>query len=597
MWKSVFFLSAGVLMAAGLFAQPVGDDLPQVTGCIALTNARVISMAGKAPVVENVILRDGLITALGPQAAIPADAYRIAADSFYVYPAFIDAFSYIGIKEPEQQGGRGNQRGGQNRDRPEIDDEGFASLAESGITPFNDVRSVFDPKDKSIADWRAQGFAVAHIVPRGKMIPGQGSLAVLSGKDADQMLWKENVSFFGQWVGAGNVYPSTVIAVMAKWRELYHNAEQEITHLAAYQVNTMVSRPPYNQAHKALIPLVKKEETLYFRAPGVKDISRALAMQKDLGMKMVIGDAREAWYLKDQFRSNGIPLILSLDLPDEKKADKEEGAPGNREHRAEKQESTDSLEVKTPPAMKKDSLHVDKEKEAFEKRRLESVQEHQAQAGVLAKEGIPFSFGTLSGKPAEFRGTMRAMLQHGLDENMALFSLTMQPARLLGIDRYCGSIEPGKMANLIIADKPVFEKEAAIRYMIVEGNLYAYEGKDKKRNPERGNRSTESKLEGTWSYTVDIPDNRQEGTLEFISAHGEWQGTIVSPQITSGNSTLKGIVVEGNKVSFTYDFDMDGQTVEIEFDLTLNEDALEGSISVGGNESYSITCNRVSKPN
>jgi hypothetical protein len=130
-------------------------------------------------------------------------------------------------------------------------------------------------------------------------------------------------------------YPGTIIGVMAKWRELYHNSSQDVTHLAAYNTNAMVSRPPYNQAHEALMPLVKKEETLYFKAQGVKDISRALAMQKDLGMKMVIGDAKEAWYLKNQFKTNGIPLILSLDLPEDKTEKKEEAKAKAKEEKAE----------------------------------------------------------------------------------------------------------------------------------------------------------------------------------------------------------------------------------------------------------------------
>ena len=250
MRKLILFLWCCLAAFTAIFAQPVEEDLPQITGCIALTNARVVTMAGKEAVVQNVILRDGLIIAIGSQVKVPADAYKIAADSFYVYPAFIDAFSYIGIKEPEQQGGRG-QRGPQGDDRPEIDEEGNASLEASGITPFNHVRASFDPKEKSISDWRAQGFAVAHVVPRGRMIPGQGTIAVLSGKTADQILWKEDVSYFGQWTGAGNSYPSTVIGVMAKWRELYHNATQDVNHLAAYNANTMVSRPPYNEAHDA----------------------------------------------------------------------------------------------------------------------------------------------------------------------------------------------------------------------------------------------------------------------------------------------------------------------------------------------------------
>ncbi|MBK9983253.1 MAG: hypothetical protein IPP15_12750 [Saprospiraceae bacterium] len=56
------------------------------------------------------------------------------------------------------------------------------------------------------------------------MIPGKGSLIILSGKETGQLFWKEDVSMFAQWSGAGDNYPRTVIGMMAKWRELYHNA-------------------------------------------------------------------------------------------------------------------------------------------------------------------------------------------------------------------------------------------------------------------------------------------------------------------------------------------------------------------------------------
>jgi len=581
-----------------LVAQPITEDLPQITGCIALTNAKVVTAAGKEPAVQNIILRDGLISTIGADAKVPPDAYIIKADSFYVYPAFIDALSYIGIKEPDQQGGRGGQRGPQNDERPVIDEEGNASLEESGITPFHNVRTTFDPKEKSISDWRAQGFAVTHVVPRGKMIPGQGTIAVMAGKDADHMLWKEDVSFFGQWTGTGSGYPSTIIGVMAKWRDLYHNASQDVNHLASYTANTNVPRPQYNQAEEALMPLVKQEKTLYFKASGVKDISRALAMQKELGMKMVIGDAKEAWYLKSHFKASGIPLILSLDLPEDKSEDKAKAEAKAKEDTKAKEEA--KAEVKDIDSIKvevKDSTKIDPEKQAFEKRRTESLKEHREQAGVLAKEGIPFSFGTMSGKPAEFSKTMQTMIENGLDKNAALSALTIQPAKLLGIDHYCGTLEAGKMANLIVSNKPVFEKDAAIKYMIVEGNLYEYEIKEKKKPSGKENHAPAETLEGMWSYTIEVPDQSREGTFEFFNINGGWEGTITSTEITSGNAALKDIVVEGDKVSFSFDMDLGGQEVELEFDLTLKGDALDGSVSVGELGTYNITSTRTSKPN
>lgn len=606
-----FFLVPTFLLGciAAIIAQPVSEDLPQITGCIALINAKVISAPGKAQQVETIIMRNGLITDIGARVKIPADAYRIAADSLYAYPGFIDAFSSIGVKNPDtESSNRGGQQGGQgNRDRnarPELDDEGNASLEDAGITPFHSVRPTVDIKDKSISDWRGQGFTVAHIVPRGKMIPGKGSLIVLAGKETDQLFWKEDVSMFAQWTGAGDSYPSTVIGIMAKWRELYHNASQDLAQETAYHTSTLIPRPHYNQAHDALIPVIKKEMPVYFRAPKVKDISRALALQKDLGMKMVISDAEEAWYLKDQIKAGSVPLVLSLALPEDKSDKKKDDKPLDK-HADKKTEGekSDSTLTDTSKSINTKQVKTDPEKEAFEKKRAESLIAHYQQSGVLSKEGIPFSFGTYSGKTTDFKKNIQLMTDHGLSTDQALSALTTQPAKLLGIEKYCGTIDIGKMANVILSDKPFFEKDAAIRYMIVEGNLYAYEVKEKKKIQGKDNpaatsssSSTSSMLAGRWSYIIDFPDEKKDGTLEFNETDGVVTGTIESADITSGNNKLESIVVDGDKVAFTFDLDIQGQSFILEFNLKVQDESFTGSVTVPQLGTFDINGQRTSKP-
>ncbi len=610
MMKKIFLFSTFFFSwwSCLLHAQPVSDDLPQITGCIALINARVVSAPGKVPVTSNVIIRDGLITHTGPGATIPPDAYRIAADSFYVYPAFIDAFSSIGIKEPESDRPGAASGQGSRGARPSVDEEGNPSLEDAGITPFKSVRATFDPKEKSIADWRAQGFAVAHVVPKGKMIPGKGTVVVLNGKGTDQMLWKEDISIYSQWTGAGGSYPATVIGVMAKWRELYYNASNYVKHQSAYQNATLVSRPQYNQAHEALRPLVKKEMPLYFRAPKVKDISRALEMQKELGMNMVIADAEEAWMLKDRLKSLSLPLILSLHLPEDKSQDQKGKAKGpegpGQDGPGQDGPKTAATGEKTvaeksadgTKETKQDSAVVkNPEIEAFEKRRAESLKAHREQAGMLAREGIAYTFGTMSAKPNDFTKTIQTMMEHGLSFDKALSALTTQAATLLGIEKYCGTIETGKMANVIVATKPLFEKESAIRYMIVEGQLYAYEAKEKKKSNTNNVDGAHTLLLGTWTYTIETPDQRREGQFVFTDSQNEITGTISSKEsMAGGNNKLDDIVVDGKEASFTFDLDMDGQRMVLEFDLKIDGDTFSGSVSVGSFGSFPIHGIRIS---
>lgn len=569
--------------------QPVLDDLPRVTSSIAIVNVKLVSAPGKTPQVSTVVIKDGVITQTGQNISIPDDAYRIDGDSLFAYPAFIDAFSRTGIKEQESSGGSGMQtHPGGRPQRPAVDAEGNPSLTDAGITPFISVRSSIDAKDKSIADWRAQGFAIAHVVPDGKMIPGKGALLVLTGKNVDELMWKEDVSLFSQWSGAGNSYPATMIGMMAKWRELYHNASNNVIHEAVYTNATLVSRPNYNQAHEALMPVVQKQMPVFFRAPAVKDISRAMTLQHDLGMRMVIADAQQAWHMANEFKSGSIPLILSLDLPDDKS-----------ESKKEKEEKEKPVSVPPPDSLKTiagEKAVQDPEKEAFEKRRNESLREHRAQAANLAKEKIPFSFGTRSIKTTDFNKYILLMIDQGLSPDQALSALTTQPAKLLGIEKYAGTIETGKMGNIILSNKPIFEKEASIRFMIVEGDLYEYDIKEKKKKaPKTGDESLDV-IAGTWSYAIETPDQKREGTFEFKIDGEEIAGKIKSNDITSGNEDLENIVFESDDLSFTFDFEINGQIVELEFNLTVKDESFDGTVTVGEMGTFSITGTRIMKP-
>ena len=188
------------------------------------------------------------------------------------------------------------------------------------------------------------------------------------------------------------------------------------------------------------------------------------------------------------------------------------------------------------------------------------------------------------------------MMDNGLSADTALGALTTQPAKLLGIEKKCGTIEVGKMANVIVSNKPIFEKDAAIKYMIVEGNLYEYEVKEKKKNASKESSSPPALIEGTWSYTIDAPDQKREGTFEFVHHDGEITGIIESREITSGNKELESIVLDGNSVSFTFDFDAGGQIIVLEFNLKLNGETFDGNVDVGEFGTFPVTGQRISKP-
>ncbi|HUR30150.1 MAG TPA: amidohydrolase family protein, partial [Saprospiraceae bacterium] len=286
-------------------------------------------------------------------------------------------------------------------------------------------------------------------------------------------------------------------------------------------------------------------------------------------------------------------LVLSLHLPEDKSESKKE-----KEEEKEKKEKP--ISVPTPDSTKTiagEKPLADPEKEAFEKRRNESLKEHRAQAATLAKSGVPFSFGTMSIKTTDFSKNVQLMVEQGLTEEQALNALTMQPAKLLGIEKHAGSIEAGKMANIIISNKPIFEKDVAIRYMIVEGDLYEYEIKEKKKKASGISKDSVDVIVGTWKYSIETPDQTREGTFEFSKDGEEITGKIKSNDITSGNDELEEVVLEEDKLSFTFDFELNGQIILLEFDLTLKGETFDGTVSSKELGSFPVTGDRITKPN
>jgi hypothetical protein len=190
---------------------------------------------------------------------------------------------------------------------------------------------------------------------------------------------------------------------------------------------------------------------------------------------------------------------------------------------------------------------------------------------------------------------MQLIIENGLTPEQALHALTLQPAKLLGIDKKCGSIETGKMANMVLTQKPLFEKESAIRFMLVEGNLYEYEAKDATKKSSKS-KVDEDVIAGTWNFTIETPDMKREGTLEFVYDKNEFTGTLKGKNFTGGNNELEGIVVTDQSVSFTYDLEFEGRMLQLEFDLEINEESFEGKVTASEFGSFPITGNRISKP-
>jgi len=558
------------------WAQSNSSDLKPVTRTYALTGATVVTQPGKVMEKTTIVIKDGLIQAIGKNVNIPFDAEIVKADSMYIYAGFIEGLSHTGIPKAEPAQGRGGGGGGNRQQGPQVKDPGSPPNDLAGITPERLLTTVFDVKEKSIAGMRALGFTAAHVVPEGQMLPGQAALMMLHGDNASQMVLQDKSALFAQLTGARRVYPATVIAVIAKWREMYKQAELAKAHEKTYAASSKgMTRPNYDPALQAFYPIIDKTQSVFFKASDVKSAYRVLSLQKEFGFDVVLAELKQGWHIADELSKKNIPVLISMDLPSAKEEGKKDKKSKGKEEKAGK---------------KNDPFKA--EKAALEKRRDEEMKKHFTQAATLEKAGVLFGFSTLDVKSKDVRGNLRKMIENGLSENAALAALTTIPAKMLGVSDALGSVEQGKIANLVITDKPYFEEKSNVRYVFVDGHKYEYEVK---KPAKKGDPTAKVKVAGKWSYNFEAMGQNMEGILELVDNGGDISGTITNEAMGS-NSKIESADLEGNTLSFSIDIDGGGQMVTVEYSLVFDGDSLEGTVSAGQFGTFDMEGERIPNP-
>ncbi len=454
--KGLLFLI--FLLPFGARAQ--SGEIPIVTRTLAIENARVVQAPGRVIVRGTVVLRDGLILSVGKKVDIPFDAERIDGDSLVVYAGFIDGLSHAGIPKPDEP-----------KDPPRSDDPGNPPNDVAGIQPERDARTMLDPSDKSIAALRNAGFSVVHAVPYGRMLPGAGAYVQLGGTTADAMVLRDSPALFAQFAGGRRVYPATPMGIMAKMRQLYREADRLHRLEAMYAKNPAgIERPVLSAVDQAFFPVLEGERPIFFYTKGSLEIYRALRLQHDLGFKLMLGGLSEGFDQIDGIKNADAPLFLTLDLPEAPEATAKLEA-----------DSVKALIASFNPDFRGATFRdMEAEKRNLEARQLGSRMQYLRQAADFHKAELRFGFSTIDVKPGDIHKNLRLMIENGLSEDAALAALTTDAAALLGLSATLGSIDPGKIANLVVTTAPYFEEKAVIKYVFVDGVKYGVE-----QNPDK----------------------------------------------------------------------------------------------------------------
>jgi hypothetical protein len=359
----------------------------------------------------------------------------------YAYAGFIDGLSRAGLEKAND-----------SPSKERIKDPGNPTADRAGITPQHDVRDYLKGGDKRGESLRAVGFTTAHVVPYGGMFPGYGALVSLGGIGNDDGVLAPRYSLYSELATADHVYPSTILGVIAKWRELYKQASFARSYESVYAANKSgIERPPSNSVLEAFYPVIEKRVPVVFKSEKALDCHRVLALQSDLGFPLILAEVKEGWDVIAKVKSSGARVFLSLALPDD-------GAESGNER-----QNDESL--------------GDVERAALERRLADFMTLYEGQAYAFQSAGIPFGFSTLTAKSKDVHHNLCRMIKAGLKEDQALAALTIVPAQMLGLSDRLGTIDNGKIANLVISDMAYFKEKAQVRYVFVEGVMYEIEAK------------------------------------------------------------------------------------------------------------------------
>jgi imidazolonepropionase-like amidohydrolase len=414
-----------ILCAGSVVAQQIGNPTTQQgvlppRGTFAIRNARIVTVSG--PDIENgtVVIRDGKIEAVGANISVPAGAQTIDGRGLSVYPGMIDAGTNMGLVEVPQ---------GAN---------GTVDLSEAGdLNPNAKAIIAVNPHSAHIAVTRVEGITNTLTAPTGGLISGQAALINLLGTAPKEMAVVPQIALVinyprlgGGGGGFGGPPPPINLAEtltanerqLEEIRKILRDAEAYGRAQDAYAKDKSLPRPDRNVVLEPLVPYVRGEQPVIFRAEREAEIRGAIRFAEEMKLKPIILGGNDASKVASLLKEKNVPVILTGIL---------------------------SL----PP----------REDDAYD-----SLYENPAK---LQQAGVRFCISTGDAGPevrnlAQYAGMAAAF---GLSKADAVKSVTLYPAQILNVADRLGSIEVGKMANLVVTDGDLLEIRTHIKYLLIDG--------------------------------------------------------------------------------------------------------------------------------
>jgi imidazolonepropionase-like amidohydrolase len=521
----------------------------------AITNARIVTVSGATIDRGTVVVRDGLIAAVGANVNAPPDARVIDGAGLTVYPGLIDSYTNLALPEPAPAPSPGGGGGGAFfAAQPRPSPGGPNSTQPAGLQPEVMVEDVIRPGGSDIEASRNIGITTALTLPRTGIWMGQSALINLAGDSPQEMIVRSPVAMHVGFTPLRGSYPGSLMGVFASLRQMMLDAQRYRDSLQAYERSPRgLRRPELDRSLAALVPVVDGRMPVVMLANSEREITRALDLANEFKLKLIVAGGREADRVADRLVKQNVPVLLSLNLP---------------------RRTTAALPEADPEPL----------------RVLRERVEAQQTAGKLAKAGVRFAFesGSLT-NISDLITNVGHVIDNGLLATDALRAFTIWPAAILGVENQLGSIETGKIANLTVTRGDLFDRNSRVVHVFIDGRPVDL-------RPATGGPGPASRnsLSGTWNLVVNLGQGEKTATLTLTQESERLSGTISGAlgagEISNASTTAAG------EVRFTVPLEIEGQTKEATFAGTLAGDQIRGTVTVVGMTPGTFTGSR-QRPN
>jgi Amidohydrolase family len=503
----------------------------------AIRNATVVPVSG--PRIENatVVVSRGIISAVGKDAAIPEEAWVIDGTGLTVYPGLIDAFTDVGLTAaPAPSTGHAGDEDNARSQRP----ISRGPEDRPGATPWRVAADEATLGDKRVETWRDAGFTTVVSAPKGGVFPGQAAVLDLAGERNGDMVVKSPVAIPVSLHIVGNFasFPGSLMGTLSYVHQVWLDTEWSGKAEAIYEKNPRsVARPRYDRTNSALADALEDHALVLIPANNPVELRRALGLPELWHVNGVIYGGQASYEVAGEIAARKLPVLIDLKWPE-----------------AEKDSDPDDV-----PSL----------------RTLRFRERAPSAPAALAKAGAKFAFysGGIAA-PKDIVKAAKKSIDAGLSADAALRALTLSSAEIFGVADRLGSIEKGKIANLVIADGDIFNEKAKIKYVLVDGQRFTVREPEKPKDPPKGD------MTGKWKLTYTTPEGPEESSLDLtMASDGSLSGSTTSKR---GTANIISGWLSADKFSFTVNIPIEGSPTDVIFTGTFDGTTLKGVISVSG---------------